>query len=257
MKFQGNGRVSLAVRNPTTGLPGVFRFVGCADTLKADLSLDTFEHVEKCTGNFGIDYRGVKSKKMTVSMDLTEIDKYNLAFALNGSVNVAGSPGTVTDEELPVGIVVGDQYMLGSDTGIPHQTITTLVITDDAGTPVTLVNGTDYTFDATTGMVTFLTVTGTQPYHAAYGYTNVEYVSIFSGATQEVWLRYDYINVANASEKGMVNLYRVRFDPTTGLELINDELMTLSLTGAVLLDDKKAPSGALGQFGNFTTGPLS
>jgi hypothetical protein len=256
MKFQGNGRVSLAVRD-TNGHPGVFRFVGCTDALKTDLSLDTFEHIEKCTGNYGIDYRGVKGKKMNVSMDLTEIDKYNLAFALNGTVNGVGSPGTVTVETLPTGILVGDVYALGSDTGIMHQAITTLVITDSTGSPITLANGTDYTFDVTTGLVTFLTVTGVQPYKAAYGYTQAAMVSIFTAGTQEVWLRYDYINVANASAKGLVNLYRVRFDPTTGLELVNDELMTLSLTGAVLLDDKKSPSGVLGQFGNFTTTALS
>lgn len=253
MKFQGNGKVYLAVRN-VQGAPGAFFFVGCADALNVAFAVEKFTHTEKCSGTNAVDYEGIKSKTASMSLTLTEFNKQNIALALNGTAEPASSPGTVTNEEMPDLLVAGDLVILGG--AAPHQTITTLVITDSDSPPNTLTLGTNYTLDAATGFVTIVDVTTggpyTQPFIAAYGYTDKPYVSMFTAPSQEYWLRYDYINVANANEKGLADLYKVRLDPTSGLDLINDEILSLSLSGSVLIDSLKSDSGDLGQFGRIS-----
>ncbi len=253
MKFQGNGRVYLAVRD-ANGAPGAFFFVGCADALSVAFAIEKFTHKEKCSGTNAVDYEGIKSKTASMNLTLTEFNKDNLELALNGTAKTTGLTGTVTNEELPGSLAVGDIAVLGGAT--PHQTIAALTITDSDSPANTLVLDTDYTVDAATGFVTFLNVTTgglVQPFLANYSYTDKPYVSMFTAPVQEYWLRYNYINVANTNEKGLVDLYKVRLDPTSGLELINEEILSLAMSGSVLIDSDKSDTGDLGQFGRIST----
>lgn len=254
MKFQGNGKVYLAPRN-AQGAPGAFFFVGCADALDVAFAVEKFTHTEKCSGTNAVDYEGIKSKTASMSLTLTEFNEKNLELALNGTAQGASAPGTVTSEELPDLLVDDDLVILGGAT--PHQAITGLVITDSDSPPNTLALNTNYTVDAATGFVTIVDLTSggpfTQPLIAAYGYTDKPYVSMFTQPTREYWMRYDYINVANAGEKGLVDLYKVRLDPTSGLPLINEEILSLQLGGSVLIDNLKDDDGDLGQFGRIST----
>lgn len=248
MKIQYRGRVYLGVRD-TNGVSGPMKFVGCADALAIAMSNETFEHTSKCDSNDAVDFRGTKSQSAEVSLTLTELSKSNLMLALQGDATAQSSPGTVTNENLPAGIEVGDVVMLGGAT--PHQNITALVLEDGGSPGGTLVADTDYTLDAEHGTVTFLT----EPdgvVVADYGYTDMAYVSMFTAGSLEYWLRFDNVNKASADDPGVVDLYRVRLEPLSNLDLLSDELATLDLTGAVLIDDKKSSSGALGQFGRIT-----
>lgn len=249
MKFQGAGKVYLADRDGN-GAPGAFDFRGCSDALNCALSVDTFEHIERCTGNNGVDYRGIKKKSMSVTLELTEFTGKNMALAANGLIVPAGTLTTVTDEELPT-VIVGQTVMLGG--AAPKDGIADLVITDSGSpSPATLTEGTDYVFDADFGTVQFLTATGTQPYVANYSHTNKPYVSIFTAPISNKWLRFNYLNVANDNAKGVVDLYNTRFDPAANIEFINDEIQKLSLVGSVLIDPDKLDSGPLGQFGRVS-----
>jgi hypothetical protein len=248
MKMQFRGKVYLGVRD-NDGKPGPMKFVGCADALAIAMSVETFEHTSKCDSNDAIDFRGTKSQSAEVSLTLTELSKDNLKLALLGDSQAASSPGTVTGEALPSGIVTGDRVILGGAT--PHQTITGLVLTDTGSPGGTLVAGTDYTLDAEHGTVEFLT-TPDGDVEADYGYTDLAYVSMFTAGAQEYWLRFDNVNKADADEPGVVDLYRVRLEPLANLDLLSDELAQLELSGAVLVDDKKSSAGALGQFGRIT-----
>jgi hypothetical protein len=249
MFFQGRGNVYLAARDPVTGVPGPFRTKFCSDTLAIALATTPFSHFNKCGPVDVEDYRGIKDQ--SGSLNFTTADVSDLIFALGvlGTVNVAGGPGTVTAEALPLNIVAGDDVFLGDLTR--HGAITSLVITDDA---VPLVLGTDYTLDAPSGKVTFLTsgVGGSpgDPWLAAYGYTDPESVSMFTSPSQEYSMMYEFINKANANKAGRLELYRVRFDPVANLDMQSPELQIMDIKGSVLADlTKSATDPIYGQFG--------
>lgn len=250
MKFQGAGKIYLA--NRISDKPGPFNFVGCADVLNVALTIESFEHIERCSGNNGVDYRGTKKKSGEVTLDLTEFHTKNLQLALNGNaVDDEETPETVTDEAFEP-VVAGQMIVLGG--ADPHDGITALVVTSAGSPGGVLTEDEDYILDADYGTVEFLVdVPGGGTLD--YGYQSKSYVSMFTAGTQELWLRYNYINVANpdpVAKKGIVDLYKVRFDPTSSLELINDELQVLSMTGSILVDQSKPDSGDLGQFGRIT-----
>jgi hypothetical protein len=248
-KFQGRGKVYLYDVDDA-GIPGAGFFVGCADELPLNLAVDTFEHIERCTGNDSPDFTGTKKKTAKGSIKLSEINAQNLALGLNGTIVPADvSAGTVTAEALPTGLDVGSSVMLGGVT--PHANITTLVLTP---TPSgTLVADTDYTLNAITGTVTFLKKPTATSIHAAYGYTDGEQVSIFTSPQAIKWLRFDYLNKADNNKKGVVDLYKCRFAPTSTLPLITDELLIMDLAYDALIDTTKPETGELGQFGRITT----
>jgi hypothetical protein len=253
MKLQAAGKVYLAVRT-AEGKPGPFKFVGCADAFSFDMTVDTFEHIERCTGNNGVDYRGIKKKSATLALDITEFNAQNYAFALNGTKVLAeATEGTVTDEVLPLGIEVGDMVIIGGQS--PKDGITDLVVTGGGSPPVgALVLDEDYEFDPEYGTIVFLTPLpngGT----LTYKHQNKQFVTMFTAGTQEVWVRYNFLNVANNNAKGHSDFYKARFDPAKGVELINDEIQKLSLTASLLVDSEMVDDERLGQFGRITVAP--
>lgn len=247
-KFQGRGKVYLHERS-ALGVPGAGLFVGCTDELPLNFAVETFEHIERCSGNDAIDFTGTKKKTGDGSLKLTEISADNLALALNGKIVAAGTTESVVDEVLPTGIVAGSSVILGGAN--PHSAITSLVIEDSTSAALTV--DTDYTLNPETGNVVFVTTPANQPCTASYSHTDGEYVSIFSAPQAERWLRFDFKNKADQFKRGVVDLYHVKFEPTTGLPLISDELMVLELKFSLLIDSEKSDTGDLGQFGRFTT----
>ena len=140
------GRVFLGKRDPA-GLPIEVRSPGNVAELKLSLKTDVLEHFESQTGQRSLDHRMVKQKSATVNLTIEEFTKENLALALYGN-HVVGTPGTVTAE--PIGGATptpGDRYFLA------HPKVSSLVVTDSAGTPTTLTLGTHYTADVDFGAV--------------------------------------------------------------------------------------------------------
>ncbi len=156
------GRVFLGKRD-IDGLPIEVRSPGNVAELKLSLKTDVLEHYESQTGQRSLDHRMVKQKSATVNLTIEEFTKENLALALYGN-HVVGTPGTVTAE--PVGgatPIAGDRYFLA------HPKVSSLVVVDSAGTPATLVLGTNYTADVDFGALQFLDTTGfTAPFKASY-----------------------------------------------------------------------------------------
>jgi hypothetical protein len=255
LKFSPQGVILAGNRDATTGFPLAMKPTGCADDLTVAFALDTFEHIESCSGQRSVDFRGTKSKKATMNMTLTDYSSDNLIIALNGTLTAAaGAPVAVVAEVLPTGMLVGDYALLGG--GSPNTVITLLSIVDSAGTPATLVAGTDYVLDATAGTVQILNLGAyVQPFKASYSHQNQAQVTMLTTGQVEKWVRFNVVDTANANRKSVVDLYRVLFDPTTDFPLLADELAQLKLAGSVLIDDKKPLGGALGQFGRITLAP--
>ena len=239
------GRVYLGKRD-VEGNPIEVRSPGNVAELKLSLKTDVLEHYESQTGQRTLDHRMVKQKSATVNLTIEEFTKENLALALYGNF-VVGATGTVTDE--PVGGVnplVGDRYFLA------HPKVSSLVVTDSAATPATLVSGTNYTAEVDFGALQFLEVTGfTAPFKASYAFGGSTDIGIFTQALPERFLRLEGLNTAQGNAKVLVELYRVAFDPLKEISFISDEYNKFEMEGSLLADASKPFDATLGQFGRI------
>ena len=73
---------------------------------------------------------------------------------------------------------------------------------------------------------------------------------MFTAQPPERYLLLDGVNTLDKS-RVIMRLYRVQFDPTSNLPLINDSFGQLELSGAVLFDSESAADAALGGFGKI------
>jgi hypothetical protein len=247
MKFQGRGRIYIAERN-NSGIPGAFKFVGCADAFNVALSVETIQHFSKCTSADALDYQGTKTQSAEVSMTLSEWVKANILLALRAVEVPDTTSGTVSNEACGTGFVAGDVYLLGSSGGQPRTNVSAVTV-DDAGGPLVL--DTDYTLNADTGTITFLTLPS-GAVTADYTYDDLPYASMFRAGQKDFWVRFDGVNKADGDNPVVVDLYKVQFNPAQNLDMLPDELALIELSGAVLVDENKTEAGDMGQFGRMT-----
>lgn len=245
ISFQG--RTFLGARDETTGNPINITSAGNASELNLSLKTEVQDHFESQSGQRTLDHRFQKSKTIEVNLTLEEFTEKNIALAFHGH-HLPVESDTVPTEVISATVpTLGDRYFLA------HQKVSTVVVTDSAGTPATLQAGTHYTVDEGYGAITFINVTGfTAPIKVAYAYGAVSDFSIFTSALPERYLRFEGVNTAQNNKKVMVELYRVAFDPLSNMQLINNELNKMDLKGSVLTDSTKPIDAELGQMGRMT-----
>jgi len=236
------GRVYLGKRD-ASGNPIELRTPGNVAELKLALKTEVIEHYESQSGSRSLDHRMIKQKSATVTLTIEEFTKENLALALYGHF-VQSPTGTVTDEPLPAGVVVGDRYALA------HPKVSALVVKDSPGALLTL--GTHYTADADFGAIQFLNLASfVQPFKASYSHGAVTAIGIFTQPAPERFLRLEGINTAQGNAKTLVELYRIAFDPLKEISFISNEYNQFELEGSLLADPGKPVDAALGQFGRL------
>lgn len=248
MYFSGQGKVYLAPRNLTTGQPINFMHVGNVPELNLELSSDTVEHKESRSGLRVVDKIITTMQKIALNLTLEEFNAANFQKAVYGTPQaITGATIFSTPEVLPTGLVVGDYVRL------QHGNVTTLVLKDNTGSPVTLVLGTHYEItNALTGMIKILSVAGltqTTGITATYVYGNSKGVSMFTAPRKEFWLRFDGLNTAEGSVPVIVDLYKVTLNPTSSMQLISDEISKFPLAGFALYDALQSSGNIGGQFG--------
>lgn len=245
--YYGQGRISVANRDPSTGALGPWRWVGDVSALSFKMAVQKVQHNESYSGAVAETVNFPTKKTATLDMTLNQIDSDNLSLALFGTKQTIPT-GTASAENL--GTLVAGQVFYLANPGV-----SALVITDSTGTPKTLVEGTDYTLDdANFGRCTLVDVgTFTMPLKAAYSYTARTAVGMFTARQPSVALRYEGINLAEGNAPVLVDLYKVNTDPLADLALITtgNDVAGMQVSGGVLLDTTKPASGALGQFGSI------
>ena len=219
----------------------------CPDLVTMDMQADRWSVPNKCGPNDVEGASGVNTLSAAISMSFYDVSDKNFALAALGVVTPQSDPGTVSGEELPAEIAIGDVYFLGGKTR--HRNITGLTIGS-------LVANTDYTLDATTGKVTFLTQQSLSPAPtAAYGYTDPPSVSLLSAAQEEYAFDMEYLDRQHSNRKGSLELYRVRFDPASGIDMMPDKAQLLPLKGSVIADlTRDVEDTEFGQFGRRVLG---
>lgn len=247
--YYGQGRVSLAEIDATTGLPGLFVYVGDVSVLTPKFATDKVQHKESNTGQRSLAASFDIDKTCTIDMTMHKVDPENIAKFTRGTV-VQTASGTVTAETLPDTLAEGDIVYL------KNPGASAIVITDSAGTPATLVEDTDYFVeDANFGRIRIGPPGSyTQPFKVAYSYSARRSVGIFKASQKNYALKYEGLDLANSDAPVMVDFYKVAPSVLQQLDLITtgNDTASMQVTSDVLQDPTKPASGDLGQFGNIS-----
>ncbi|HEY0101369.1 MAG TPA: hypothetical protein VGB76_20765 [Pyrinomonadaceae bacterium] len=245
--YLGKGKLQIADRD-ANGAPGALTDVGEVPLISIEVTKDYAENFAT-SGEENVQDAHVPTKRtVKASITLKEASAKNLELILHGK-KTANSGGSVTNQAFPSGIVAGETHRLPGFAGIASS----IAITDSAGSPVTLVEGTNYTVDADYGDVKFILVTGfTQPFKAAFTNAASTRVSILSKRVSNKFLRFKGINIGNNSgkKKMLAELYDCSLMPAKKVDLKGDEHATYEVEIVLLADSTKAESEELGRYGN-------
>ncbi|MFZ6712974.1 hypothetical protein [Undibacterium sp. TC9W] len=241
--YYGQGKVFLAKRD-AAGNPLVLRWLGDVDDLKVSLKTTPIKRKEAWSGEKTTSMSLIVDKDASVDMTLMDFSNENLNLALYGK-SITSASGSVTGERLPTGLLVGDRVRL------ENPLVSSVVITDSATTPAT-VNPSKYEIDPKYGALTVKDATGlTQPLVAAYSHGAIDTVAMFAVIPDNVFLRYEGINLAQGGAPVIVELYCVKTEPLKELSLITDKQGDMKISAEVLGDTTKPADAEMGRFGRI------
>ena len=240
--YTGQGNILIAPRATAGAINGGYVDVG--DTSGFSITMkQTMVKVQENQTGFGLTAASYPvAIEASVKMILNQWSAANLALALQSVAPSGAAGGTVTAES--------QTAYNGSSFFLDNIGVTALVLTTGT-TPVTLVEGTDYTVNGSFGMVTILPGSTNVPagpgvvVKCAYTWApNNGSVGMATQGIVERSVRVNAKNVANpftdANNSSFAavsfNLHRVQFEVAKVLDLISKKDGTLELDGEVLLD---------------------
>jgi hypothetical protein len=225
--FRGQGPLYIADRDPVTGLPTGFTFVGDVTSVELNPEVERFEVKENVSGKGAVGASGIKSVKYAVQMVLRSIKPAHLKMALQGALTVKAA-GNVVDE---VHKAYDDKFIR-----LLHTNVSTVVVTNNAGS-VTYVADTDYKVHAAEGLIEVIAagamVEGAD-HKIDYAYAAQQHLTVNPTNSYKV-LMFAGKNTADSDKQTRCEAYKVQFDPAA-LDLITDETAEIELSGVVLLD---------------------
>lgn len=237
----------------TTGRSG-WRWWGDVSALTYAPSAETVRHRESFSGQKGTVRKFDFINEAPINGTLHQIDTEGLALLLNGTVTTAAS-GSVSGESLG-SVAVGDVLRLD------YPGVSQLVITDSAGTPVTIYDqsgGPASSFELTPefGALECLALPSspapTMPLKASYSYAAHKQLAFLNASPQTLQLRYEGINLAEDGAAVIVEWYRVGAALLQQLALITDgtDVAGTEFSLESLIDSSKSAGGVLGRYGRF------
>ncbi len=197
----------------------------------------------------------VKDLDVTVAESITGTLKVSTATAdllkqfLFGAKAAVGA-GTITAVSLGSGLAVNDWVKIPGD----YRDITLTFIKDSAGSPATLVNGTDYDIDLAAGMVKIKNLGSyTQPFKITGTSGAGTGVGLLNERKGEKWLRFKGINVADGDNSVTMDLYKVQIMPTKALQLLasGNEPTQFEIEFEALKDTTKSSTATFGMMGDI------
>lgn len=245
--FSGQGIVYVADRD-SSGNILAYRDVGNVPALRVSLETDVQDHKESRTGKRLTDFRLTTENRARVTMTLEKFTKANLMLLLYGSNQTTTGTTVITNETLNplvTAVAVGDVYF----TKFPNVSVYTVRANVTA-----LTENTDYTIVPATGRINIISIANM----GATGTLNINYtaaayesVVMFKDANKERALRFVGLNTADSERQVLIELYRVIFDPSANLDVINDEIAQFEVEGSVLVDNTRLSDATLGGFGRI------
>lgn len=220
-----------------TGKCGPAMWAGNVPQATLALSVESKDKKDSFSGVRGKYGRMYTERGATFSGTFDEWSLRALGLLLHGQdVNTAS--GSVTGEEFPADLVVGDEIVLD------HPYASSLTLTDSTGAPVT-VDTDDYELIGhNSRIVQMKSLTGyTLPIKAAYTYAAYDSIDFFSADPEEVYVIFDGIDTEH-NVPVLIDMYRAQFDPIANLTLINEEHGSLPFSAELMLDPlNRLPNG--------------
>lgn len=193
----------------------------------------------------------VTGSELTMTITFRDFKPENVALFMLGIV-VAVSQQTVSNELFPPDVEDGQSFKLDK-----RGKVSSLVITDSAGTPATVTN-TKYRHDDY-GFVTFLDIASyTQPFKAAYSAAAIKRIPIMTVSPPERAFMMRGVNTLETNADGSfkrkeVNFRRVQFDPVETLALLHEDnaVAEPQVTGTILEDPFVVASSTVSPYGDW------
>lgn len=205
---------------------------GNATKFEIKESSDNKQRVSRGRADYGQLKDSVYIKKpSTLQVVLDEVNAENMAVAFLGTVSaISQSSGTVTDEAHN-GVKQGQLIELAK------RNVSTVVVTDDAGTPVTFTVDVDYIVNARLGAILIVNGGGIDDgtnLKVDYAYATVTGKKIVGAVQPSIRLRFllDGKNLTN-EESAIVTVYDARVTPTSPVDFLADDFTKLTLDGTL------------------------
>lgn len=219
--------------------------MGNVPQLKISTDTEETTHTESHTGEQLEDFSLFTQKKCSVMFTLEEFNRDNLALALQGTKTNIGL-ATVTAE--------AHQANIGRSFVLDRANILSFTSLTGVGGSPTYVEGTDYTVNLASGVVT-IPATGSAIANNAnvlanYSAGNSYKVSTFTAPRIPYWLFFEGLNTADTKKPVLIDLFKVNLKPQKEWELIQNDnkISSLDLEGKVLYDALQPDNTADGRF---------
>lgn len=226
--YIGKGKIRLKARGASAGL----QRVGNCSSLNFNVETNSISQPDYENAGGGEANSVDRISTVGMSMTMLELRPQNLQVALRASLRAIVA-GAVNDERH---VAYVDSLIPFADLPDPDQTIT--VTQDPDGTPVVMVADTDYEVTGA-GIVVLEGGSLSDSDEIAVDYTKLagDVIEAMTGSGLEYELHFDGLNEAESGAAVAVRVWRGKFSPTTGLDLIGDEYASLPLEGSVLSDN--------------------
>ena len=253
MYFIGKGDIYIASRD-SNGNPGAMALVGECPEFELAPAVEYRDNFSTSRGapneqDMHLEYQRALGGHIT----LKEPTIANLVHILHGDSGSENAGSYTAAESLTSGLAVGDHALLPGN----HVNLSSIVLKDSTGTPVTLTLGTHYSIiSALAGIIKILSLTGvTQPIkHFSSSYGASSDVKILTKQVGNKVLLFDGLNLADLDSSGnpkplIIQLHNVSIQPAGSVPFKSDDFSTFQLPFQALRDPLKAVDTALGRFG--------
>ncbi len=244
--LSGRGKFSLALRD-ANGLAGGLFEIGNQSVVKTAFSEEVYKRKDYTVIASADRFSRRTAVSGTLDVTFLEVNDANLELLLSGNKQTQTTSARAEEVFTPATIAVGDKFWLGA------VDITTAVIKDSTGTPVTLVSDTHYTADLEGGFITLLSVSGiTGPLKRTITPSASSYIKLLTAAEREYFGVFDGNNIfATGAPRILGGFYRLRPSPAQDFSLISDNDAEFPVKFDILLDTTKAEDSVWGQFGFY------
>ena len=242
------GRVAIFDRNATTGAVESGIYAGNCPDLKLGITKETIDHYESMSGLNRLDRRIQKTIGVELTLTLENIEKTIAEILVWGTQQTVASASNRT-QTFHSGVQAGDLLL------IDRVGLTSLdSLKDSAGSPATLVLGTDYTVDLNFGVIKMLNVTGfTQPFVAQFDSAAFTTVPIIGSDQPVRFVRFEGTNKGNPgqTQRRVFEFYYCPLEPVSEMALMGDDLGKFELKSSCLVDDTREDDATFGPFGRI------
>lgn len=254
MYMLGKGGIYVAARD-VNGNPGVFSDMLECPVFELEPAIEYKDNFKTSkSGPNEQDMHLEYQRTLTGSITMKEPTAANLAYILHGEVAAEVTGSYTGNDPLPT-VAVGDIVKLPGD----HVGLTSIVLKDSTGSPITLTLGTHYSIvDADAGLIKFISITAAsvvQPFKAfSYTYKDSSDTKILTKTLPNKCLLFSGINLADLDTNNLpkpiiCQLHNVSIAPASKFALKAEDFDMYEMKFVALLDPLKAVTTSLGRFG--------